>query len=104
MEVKRVGDSQITLTQLMQPEHVNVLGNVHGGVLMKMMDEAGGLCAARHARRPAVTVVVDTITFLEPIRIGELVTCTRVSRSWAALPWRPRCAWKRRKSSPASAA
>jgi uncharacterized protein (TIGR00369 family) len=76
MEVKRVGDSQITLTQLMQPEHVNVLGNVHGGVLMKMMDEAGGLCAARHARRPAVTVVVDTITFLEPIRIGELVMCT----------------------------
>ena len=76
MEVKRVGDSQITLSQLMQPEHVNVLGNVHGGVLMKLMDEAGGLCAARHARRPAVTVVVDTITFLEPIRIGELVMCT----------------------------
>ena len=76
MEIKHVADSQITLSQLMQPEHVNVLGNTHGGVLMKLMDEAGGLCAARHARRPAVTVVVDTITFLEPIRIGELVTCT----------------------------
>jgi len=85
MEVKRVSDSQVTLSQLMQPEHVNVLGNVHGGVLMKLMDEAGGLCAARHARRPTVTVTVDTITFLEPIHIGELVTfdahLTFVSRS-----------------------
>jgi uncharacterized protein (TIGR00369 family) len=85
MEVKHVSDSQVTLSQLMQPEHVNVLGNVHGGVLMKLMDEAGGLCAARHARRPTVTVTVDTITFLEPIHIGELVTfdahLTFVSRS-----------------------
>ena len=85
MEIKHVCDSQVTLSQLMQPEHVNVLGNVHGGVLMKLMDEAGGLCAARHARRPTVTVTVDTITFLEPIHIGELVTfdahLTFVSRS-----------------------
>ena len=74
MEIKRVDDSQVTLSQLMQPEHANPLGNVHGGVLMKLMDEAGGLCASRHARRPAVTVTVDSITFLEPIHIGELVT------------------------------
>jgi uncharacterized protein (TIGR00369 family) len=85
MEIKHVGDSQVTLSQVMQPEHTNLLGNVHGGVLMKLMDEAGGLCAARHARRPTVTVTVDTITFLEPIHIGELVTfdahLTFVSRS-----------------------
>ena len=104
MEVKHVSDSQVTLSQLMQPEHVNVLGNVHGGVLMKLMDEAGGLCAARHARRPTVTVVVDTITFLEPIRIGELVTCTRASLSWAGTSMEVRgAAWKQRKSSPATA-
>jgi acyl-CoA hydrolase len=74
MEGKRVGDSCVTLSQLMLPEHANNLGNVHGGVVMKLMDEAGGLCAARHARRPTVTVAVDSLTFLEPIHIGELVT------------------------------
>jgi acyl-CoA hydrolase len=74
MEGKRVVDSCVTLSQLMLPEHANNLGNVHGGVVMKLMDEAGGLCAARHARRPTVTVAVDSLTFLEPIHIGELVT------------------------------
>ena len=74
MEVKHVSDSHTVLIQLMNPEHANPLGNVHGGVLMKLIDEAGGLCAARHARRPAVTVTVDSLMFLEPIRISELVT------------------------------
>jgi acyl-CoA hydrolase len=74
MEAKQVIDSQLTLSQLMMPEHANPLGNVHGGVIMKLMDEAAGLCAARHARRPTVTVAVDSLTFLEPIHIGELVT------------------------------
>jgi acyl-CoA hydrolase len=41
---------------------------------MKLIDEAGGLCAARHARRPTVTVAVDSMTFLEPVHIGDLVT------------------------------
>jgi uncharacterized protein (TIGR00369 family) len=74
MEGKRVGDSQVTLSQVMNPEHVNVLGNVHGGVVMKLIDEAGGLCAARHARRPTVTVAVDSLEFLTPVHIGDLVT------------------------------
>jgi len=73
VEGKRVRDSELTLNQLMQPEHANNLGNVHGGVVMKLMDEAGGLCAARHARRPAVTVAVDSMMFLEPVHIGDLV-------------------------------
>ncbi|MGB9735609.1 MAG: acyl-CoA thioesterase [bacterium] len=74
METKRVKDSEIVLSQLMQPEHANNLGNIHGGVLMKLMDEAGGMCATRHARAPAVTVAVDSLTFLEPVHIGDLVT------------------------------
>ena len=60
----------------MQPEHANNLGNVHGGVLMKLIDEAGGLCATRHARRPAVTVAVDSLRFLSPVHVGDLVTFT----------------------------
>jgi uncharacterized protein (TIGR00369 family) len=74
MEGKRIGDSQVTLSQVMNPEHVNVMGNVHGGVVMKLIDEAGGLCAARHARRPTVTVAVDSLEFLTPVHIGDLVT------------------------------
>jgi uncharacterized protein (TIGR00369 family) len=74
MEGRRVGDSELTLSQFMQPEHANNLGNVHGGVVMKLIDEAGGLCAARHARRPTVTVAVDSMMFLEPVHIGDLVT------------------------------
>lgn len=74
MEGKRVSDSELTLNQFMQPEHANNLGNVHGGVIMKLIDEAGGLCAARHARRPSVTVAVDSMQFLEPVHIGDLVT------------------------------
>ncbi|MCL4558057.1 MAG: acyl-CoA thioesterase [Deltaproteobacteria bacterium] len=74
MDGKRVGDSEIVLSQLMQPENANNLGNIHGGVLMKLIDEAGAMCATRHARAPAVTVAVDSLTFLEPVHIGDLVT------------------------------
>ena len=74
MEGKRIRESELALGHFMQPEHANNLGNVHGGVVMKLVDEAGGLCAARHARRPVVTVAVDSMMFLEPVHIGDLVT------------------------------
>ncbi len=66
--------SRITLAQLMHPEHANVLGNVHGGWVMKLVDEAGALACMRHAQRKVVTVAIDSMTFREPIRIGDLVT------------------------------
>ncbi len=66
----------MTLAQFMQPEHANNLGNVHGGVIMKLIDEAGGLCATRHARQPAVTIAVDSLRFLSPVHVGDLVTFT----------------------------
>jgi uncharacterized protein (TIGR00369 family) len=58
----------------MQPEHANNLGNVHGGWIMKLVDEAGALACMRHAQRRVVTIVVDRMTFRQPIRIGDLVT------------------------------
>jgi uncharacterized protein (TIGR00369 family) len=61
------------LTQFMQPEHSNSLGTVHGGVILKLCDECGGIVAARHARRPTVTVTVDSVTFLRPVMLGQLV-------------------------------
>ncbi len=74
MEGKRISESRVTLTQVMNVTDANVLGNVHGGLLMKVSDEAGGIAAARHACRPAVTVTVDSMTFHSPVHIGNLVT------------------------------
>jgi uncharacterized protein (TIGR00369 family) len=76
VDSKAIADSQLVLSQFMQPEHANNLGNVHGGWIMKLIDEAGGLCATRHARRPAVTVAVDSLRFLSPVHVGDLVTFT----------------------------
>ena len=75
IEGKRIEESHVTLSAVMGPQDTNGLGNVHGGVIMKMVDEAGGFAAMRHARRPCVTVVMDSMTFMEPVRVGMLVTC-----------------------------
>ena len=81
MEGKRPLDSQITLTQLMGPTNANILGNVHGGLIMKLCDEAGGMAATKHARRPAVTVTVDSMGFHSPVHIGHLMT-VRAEVTW----------------------
>lgn len=65
--------SRVTISQLMHPEHANLLGNVHGGWIMKLVDEAGALACMRHAQKKVVTVAIDSMTFREPIRIGDLV-------------------------------
>jgi acyl-CoA hydrolase len=74
--LKTVSDSRVTLQQLMMPEHANALGNVHGGLLMKMADEAGAICAMRHAQRPCVTVAMDSMIFKSAVHVGELVSIT----------------------------
>jgi uncharacterized protein (TIGR00369 family) len=65
--------SHIQLAQMMMPEHANLQGNVHGGWIMKLADEAGALAAIRHAGRRVVTVAIDQMVFRQPIRIGDLV-------------------------------
>ena len=70
---KPVRASRITLSQLMHLEHANLLGNVHGGWIMKLVDEAGALACMRHAQRKVVTVTIDSMDFRQPIRIGDLV-------------------------------
>ncbi len=81
IEGKRPSESQITLTQLMGPTNANNLGNVHGGFIMKLCDEAGGMAATKHARRPAVTVAVDSMAFHSPVSIGNLMT-VRAEVTW----------------------
>jgi acyl-CoA hydrolase len=68
-------ESATVLQQLMLPEHANQLGAVHGGVVMKAVDEAGAICAMRHARRPCVTVCVDSMEFHSPVNLGQLLRC-----------------------------
>lgn len=70
---KPVRASRVTISQLMHPEHANLLGNVHGGWIMKLVDEAGALACMRHAQRKVVTVAIDSMTFHQPIRLGDLV-------------------------------
>ena len=65
--------SRISIAQLMQPEHANNYGNVHGGWIMKLVDEAGALACMRHAQKRVVTVAVDSMVFREPIKIGDLI-------------------------------
>ena len=69
-------DSGVQLHQLMMPEHANAYGNVHGGEIMKMVDEAGGIAAMRHAQRPCVTVAMDSMTFMSKVNVGELLCCS----------------------------
>ncbi len=74
MEGRPIRDSRVTLSQPMGVTEANVLGNVHGGVLMKICDEAGALAAMKHARRPVVTVTVDSMSFHSAVNIGDLLT------------------------------
>jgi len=65
--------SHMTIAQMMHPEHANALGNVHGGWIMKLVDEAGALACMRHCNRRVVTVEIDSMVFRQPIHVGDLV-------------------------------
>jgi uncharacterized protein (TIGR00369 family) len=71
---KTVKESSVIVTQLMSPQDVNLSGNVHGGVIMKLIDTAGGIVAARHAQSNVVTASIDRLDFHTPVYVGELVT------------------------------
>lgn len=70
---RTVGHSSVTMAQLMLPHQANPAGYVHGGEIMKIMDNAAGVVAARHAHTNVVTARVDDINFLNPVRVGDLV-------------------------------
>lgn len=81
LQPKRVADSQVRLSLPMNPDMANALGNVHGGMIMKLVDEAGGFAAMKHARNVTVTVAMDSMTFLSPVKIGALVSL-QASVNW----------------------
>ncbi|MEN6440494.1 MAG: acyl-CoA thioesterase [Syntrophobacter sp.] len=74
MEGKKVCESSIVMAQQMNPLDANPAGNVHGGVIMRLIDTAAGVAAHRHARVNVVTASIDRLDFLSPIFVGDLVT------------------------------
>lgn len=71
---KRASESAVISSVLMIPEAANPAGNVHGGVIMKHIDETGGVVAIRHCRSNAVTASIDSLVFHHPVYIGNLLT------------------------------
>ena len=74
MEGKRVEESSAVMSQLMSHQDTNLAGNVHGGVIMKLIDTASGVAAVRHARSNVVTASIDRLDFHHPVFVGDLLT------------------------------
>src|SRR5436305_4096417 len=76
-------ESASILTRWMGVMDANTAGNVHGGVILRLCDEAAGLAAVRHSRGRVVTAGMDRMTFASPVYIGQLVTCrATVNAAW----------------------
>ncbi len=73
--MKRISESRSVLSEIMLLSQANPAGTVHGGEIMKMMDNCAGVAAMRHAKTNVVTVRVDELVFYEPIHLGQLVIC-----------------------------
>ncbi|HYA86729.1 MAG TPA: acyl-CoA thioesterase [Nitrospirota bacterium] len=73
MEGKCVSNSSVIMAQMMIPQDANPAGNVHGGVVVKIIDEAAGVVAARHTRMNVVTASIDRMDFHHPIFVGDLL-------------------------------
>ena len=72
--LRTVHDSKVTISELMLPSHTNFSGKIHGGYIMMLMDQIAFASAAKYSRSYCVTASVDTVDFLNPIEVGELVT------------------------------
>src|SRR4051812_49647749 len=73
MEPKPTSAARTSLSHIMTAVDTNLLGTVHGGVVMKLVDDVAGVVAQRHSGGPAVTASMDEMAFLEPVRVGDLV-------------------------------
>ncbi|WP_417889246.1 acyl-CoA thioesterase [Xanthomarina gelatinilytica] len=71
---KPAANSRISISELIQPSHSNFNGKIHGGYILNLMDQIAFACASKHSEAYCVTASVNTVDFLNPIEIGELVT------------------------------
>ena len=74
MEGKTVSETSVVLVQKMTPQDANLAGNVHGGVIMRLIDDAAYIVATRHCRCNTVTASIDRMDFHNPIYVGDLVS------------------------------
>ncbi len=74
LKPRHPSESETVMSELMMPQHANIMGNVFGGVILSMVDRIAAVCAIRHSRKECVTVSVDKVDFREPIHVGELIT------------------------------
>lgn len=65
----------LTMTEVMTPEKANFAGNIHGGHILRLLDQAAYACAARYSSHYVVTLSINQIQFKQPVHVGELVTC-----------------------------
>jgi uncharacterized protein (TIGR00369 family) len=73
MKEKAVRETSITIAQVMLPQDTNPAGNVHGGVIMKLIDTAAAVVASRHARCNTVTASIDRLVFHNPVFVGDVL-------------------------------
>jgi uncharacterized protein (TIGR00369 family) len=73
-EVRTPSETLVVLSQAMSITDANLSGNVHGGVIMKLVDTAAGLAAVKHCRSRVVTVAMDEMVFIEPVYLSDVVT------------------------------
>jgi uncharacterized protein (TIGR00369 family) len=71
---KTVKSSYVSISQLMLPSHTNFSGKIHGGYVLSLLDQIAFACASKFSGNYCVTASVDTVNFLKPIEVGELVT------------------------------
>jgi acyl-CoA hydrolase len=74
MEGKTVRETSVIMSQVMSPQDANLAGNVNGGVVMRLIDNAAGVVASRHTRANVVTASIDRLDFHHPVFVGDLVT------------------------------
>lgn len=73
IDYKTVEESQVTMSLLMTPEHSNFSGKIHGGYILKLMDQIAFLCASKHSGNYCVTASVNTVDFLNPVEVGQML-------------------------------
>ncbi|HMK55566.1 MAG TPA: acyl-CoA thioesterase [Dissulfurispiraceae bacterium] len=73
MKDKTISETSVTMAQVMLPQDTNPAGNVHGGVIMKLIDSAAAVVASRHARCNAVTASIDRLEFHHPVFVGDVL-------------------------------
>jgi len=80
-----VADSRVEMTELIIPEDTNIYGNIFGGRVMELIDKAAAIASLRHCRAAIVTASLDSLDFIHPIKLGNIITLrAQVNKAWGS--------------------